>query len=163
MRKVSWCALCVAVGLGGCSTVVEDKPTAGIDMKRFAVGERRIDILKSLGVPATSTRDGPNSCDIYRYAHTVNRAGQAGLDVVDTAGNFFTFGLFGVVTSPAREAMDGKVQTVFFCYSGDELLVSVVDQGRKLTPDQQVAQTPRPVAASAPQSIPGKATSAAVP
>ena len=125
MRKVVWLALAL---LGGCSTVVEDQQMPGMDMKRFTVGERRIDVLKTLGPPAVSARDGANSCDLYRYAHTVSRAGQATIDVGETAGNFFTFGLFSsVVGMPAEDALKGKKRTAWFCYNGDEQLVSLTD------------------------------------
>jgi hypothetical protein len=117
--------------VGGCSTVVEDQQMPGMNMSKFAAGERRIDVIKSLGIPAVSAKDGPNSCDVYRYAHTVSRAGQGAIDVGETAGNFFTFGLFGAVAMPAEEAMKGKIHTVWFCYSSDERLVSVVEMGRK--------------------------------
>jgi hypothetical protein len=129
--------------VGGCSTVVEDQQMPGVNMSKFAAGERRIDIIKTLGIPAVSAKDGPNSCDVYRYAHTVSRAGQGAIDVGETAGSFFTFGLFGAVAMPAEEAMKGKIHTVWFCYSSDERLVSVVEMGRKPAP--AAAPTPKPV------------------
>jgi hypothetical protein len=127
--------------LGGCSTVVEDQQMPGVNMSKFAAGERRIDVIKTLGIPAVSARDGANSCDVYRYAHTVSRAGQGAIDVGETAGNFFTFGLFGAVALPAEEAMKGKIHTVWFCYSKDERLVSVAEMGRTATP---AAPAPKP-------------------
>lgn len=112
----------------------------GMDMKRFAVGERRIDVIKSLGIPATSVKDGANSCDVYRYAHTVSRAGQGAINIGETAGNFFTFGLFSAVAMPAEDSMKGKIHKAWFCYSSDERLISVVDQS------QTPAPAPTPVA-----------------
>jgi hypothetical protein len=44
---------------------------------------------------------------------------------------------------PAEEAMKGKIHTVWFCYSSDERLVSVVEMGRKPVP--AAAPTPKPV------------------
>jgi hypothetical protein len=117
--------------MAGCSTVVEDQQVPGVDMSKFTIGERRIDVIKTLGIPATSAKDGANSCDVYRYAHTVSRAGQGAINVGETAGNFFTFGLFGAVAMPAEDSMKGKIHKVWFCYSSDERLVSVVDQSQK--------------------------------
>jgi hypothetical protein len=125
--------VCLAL-IGGCSTVVEDQQMPGMDVHKFAVGERRIDVIKALGIPAVSVKDGANSCDVYRYAHTVSRAGQGAINVGETAGNFFTLGLFSVVAMPAEESMKGKIHRVWFCYSSDEALVSVVDQGLKPLP-----------------------------
>ena len=126
--------------VGGCATVVEDQQTPGVNISKFAAGERRIDVIKALGIPAVSAKDGPNACDVYRYAHTVSRAGQGAINVGETAGNFFTFGLFGAVATPAEEAMKGKIHTVWFCYSTDERLVSVAEVGGK-----PAAPAPKPV------------------
>lgn len=144
MRSL-WVALILA-GLGGCSTVVEDQQMPGMDFKRFTLGQRRIDIIKTVGPPALSAKDGANSCDLYRYAHTVSRAGQGAIDVGETAGNFFTFGLFSsVVGMPAEDAVKGKRREIWFCYSADELLVSMSDQ---------IQTPPKPVAA--PKPAPGQ-------
>jgi hypothetical protein len=121
--------LAALVVLSGCSTVVEDQQMPGMDLKRFTLGERRIDVIKTLGPPAVSAKDGANSCDLYRYAHTVSRAGQGVIDVGETAGNFFTFGLFGAMAMPAEDAMKGKRREAWFCYAADERLVSMTDQG----------------------------------
>ena len=135
-----WWLAALAV-LGGCSTVVEDQQMPGMDFRRFTLGERRIDIIKVLGPPAASAKDGANSCDLYRYAHTVSRAGQGAINVGETAGNFFTFGLFGAMAMPAEDAMKGKKREAWFCYAADERLVSMTDQVQA----QRGPPTPKPV------------------
>jgi hypothetical protein len=110
-----------------------------VNLSKFAPGMRRVDVVAKLG-PATSTvQDGPKSCDVYRlYTRGVGRVGKAGIIVGEAAADVFTLGLAEVVTTSGEAATKNKLHTVMMCYSAENVLVSVSDDGAPV-PTQAVA------------------------
>lgn len=140
-------ALCTsAIVLGGCSTVMEANRPAAVNLKKFAVGDKRIDIIAKLGTPTSTEKDGEKACDVYSlYTHGVNRAGKGAIMVGEAAADFVTAGLFEVVATPAEAASRAKKHTVLFCYSGGNALQLIRDDGKQYLPPVE-RQQPVPTA-----------------
>ena len=151
----------VAIMLGGCSTVMEAQRPDPVDLHRYAVGQRRIEVLSRLGPPASTLQDGPNSCDVYKlYTNGVSRVGKGAIIFTEAAADFFTLGLAEVVATPGEAATKNKLHTVLACYAPDQTLVSLMDEGRTIMTLPAVAgasvtgaPTPAFVPAPAPATV----------
>lgn len=120
-----------ATSLGACSTVMEANRPAAVNISKYSLGERRLDVVSSLGAPASSVKDGPNSCDVYKlYTKGTSKAGKAGIIFTEAAADFFTLGLAEAVATPAEAATKSNIHTVLICYDGEEKLVSLHDEGK---------------------------------
>ena len=146
--------------LGGCSTVMEaDRPSA-VNLANYHAGLRRIEVVEKLGAPISVVTDNGNSCDIYKlYTHGTSTAAKVGIITGEAAADVFTLGLFEVVATPAQAASKAHIHTVLFCYSSDEHLVSVIDQGHKRATDEPVASVASPSAAPVPAPAPAPSQS----
>ncbi len=107
-----------------------NRPSA-VNISKYSLGQKRLEILSSLGSPVSSVKDGPNSCDVYKlYTKGTSKAGKAGIIFTEAAADFFTLGLAEVVATPAEAATKSNLHTVLICYDGEEKLVSLRDEGR---------------------------------
>jgi hypothetical protein len=139
MGKLATAAVAVALMLGGCSTVMEANRPDPVNLTKFAPGMRRVDVVAQLGPAASTVQDGPKSCDVYRlYTRGVGRVGKAGIILGEAAADVFTLGLAEVVTTSGEAATKNKLHTVMMCYSAENVLVSVSDDGAPV-PTQAVA------------------------
>ena len=112
--------------LGACSTVMEYNRPAPTDLRQFSVGEKRIDVISSVGAPTTSVKDGDNSCDVYKLYTKGPTGARKGAVILGEAGaDLFTLGLAEIVLTPAEAATKSHLHTVLLCYSPDEKLVRV--------------------------------------
>jgi hypothetical protein len=124
-------AALAAVLLGSCSTVMEYNRPEATDLKQFYIGEKRVDVISSIGPATTSVKDGDNTCDVYSlYTGGVSRAGKAGIIFVEAAADVLTLGITEVVATPAEAASKSKRHTVMLCYSATESLSEVRDNGK---------------------------------
>jgi hypothetical protein len=111
-----------------------NRPQA-VNLHKFAVGDKRIDIIAKVGSPTSTEKDGDKSCDVYRiYTHGVNRAGKGAIIVGEAAADLFTVGLFEVVATPTEAATKAKQHTVLFCYSDQATLQLIRDDGKQFLP-----------------------------
>ena len=131
MRKVfGW--LIPALLLGGCSTVMEYNRPPPANLDRLTLGDRRIDVISHIGVPATSVKNGDDLCDVYKIYTKGPTGAKKGAVILGEAGaDFFTLGLAEIVLTPAEAATKSHPHTVVLCYSSDEKLVSLQDDGGK--------------------------------
>jgi hypothetical protein len=157
MRKSPIVFGMVVVLLAGCSTVMEYNRPAAVYIKRFQLGERRVDVVAKLGEPRMSLADGANSCDVYHLVvHSATRGEKAGIILGEAAADFFTVGVAEVALTPAEAASRSKPHTVMFCYSSGEALAYVRDEGKIVTgaPPTVPASAPTPAAAAAAATSP---------
>jgi hypothetical protein len=132
-----------ALALGGCSTVMEANRPQAVNLKKFTIGEKRIDIIAQLGSPTGSEKDGERSCDVYSiYIHGVNGAGKGAIIVGEAAADVFTAGLFEVIATPAEAASKNKKHTVLFCYSSANALDLIRTDGKQYLPPPDRKTTP---------------------
>jgi uncharacterized protein YceK len=155
MRHHPLTIVSAALVLAGCSTVMEaDRPSA-VNLGNYHAGLKRIEVVEKLGAPISVVNDGGNSCDIYKlYTHGTSTAAKVGIITGEAAADIFTLGLFEAIATPAQAASKAHIHTVLFCYSGDEQLVSVVDQGHKLPTDLPSVSTDHPAATTVQASVP---------
>ncbi len=125
MKSLIVC-LFVLITLQACSPVMESMRPDPVDISQFVVGENRLKILSDLGSPITTTKDGQNSCDIYKlYTKGPDAVGKGAIAAGEAVADVFTLGLTEVVFTPAEAATKNSKHTVIFCYSQDSKLVSV--------------------------------------
>ena len=118
--------------LGGCSTVMEYNRPAPTSLDGITLGQQRIDIISHIGVPTTSVKNGDDSCDVYKlFTKGPTGAAKGAVILGEGAADFFTLGLAELALTPAEAATKSHPHTVLFCYSPDEKLVSLRDEGGK--------------------------------
>ena len=142
--------LLASSSLGACSTVMEaNRPTA-VNIRKYSLGEKRLDVLSSLGVPTSSVKDGANSCDVYKlYTKGTSKAGKAGIIFTEAAADFFTLGLAEAIATPAEAATKSNIHTVLICYDEGEKLVSLRDEGRTVQEYPTASRPANPVQSAA--------------
>jgi hypothetical protein len=168
MGKSHLLALAPLILLGACSTVMEANRPSAVNISKYNLGQKRLDVVSSLGAPINTVKDAGNSCDVYKlYTKGTSKAGKAGIIFTEAAADFFTLGLAEAVATPAEAATKSNLHTVLICYDTDERLVSLRDEGRVVqgaidahpvaTPDvaaATAASAPPPTAAKPATSIP---------
>jgi len=83
-------------------------------------------VLKAVGPPLTSAKQGDNSCDIYQlYVHGPDAGGKAALAAGEAVADIFTIGLAEVIFTPAEIVTKNSKYPVTFCYGTDDKLVSI--------------------------------------
>ena len=116
--------------LSGCSTVMEANRPAPVSLAKYTPGEKRVDVISTLGAPKTTVKDGDNSCYVYELYTSGNSKSQKTAVILGEAGaDLFTAGLFELVATPAEAATKSKPHTVLMCYANDAL-VAVKDEGK---------------------------------
>ncbi len=126
-------AVAMLVSMGGCSTVMEANRPSAVNLKRFSPGQKHLDVISVLGAPQMSEKDSDKNCDVYRlYTKGTSKTGKGAIIVGEAAADVFTLGLFEVVATPGEALTKSNAHVVLFCYSEDNLLVSVTDSGRKI-------------------------------
>jgi hypothetical protein len=120
----------MAAAVTGCSTVMEAERPAATNLNKFAIGERRVDVIADVGPPLSTIEDAGKSCDVYKV-HTkgTNAVGKAGIILTEAAADVFTLGVAEAVLTPAEAASKAGLHTVMFCYDSDQKLASLRDAG----------------------------------
>lgn len=96
------------------------------DIKQFVPGESRTKVLAEVGAPLANTKDGKNSCDIYKlYTRGPGAVGKGAIAAGEAVADVLTLGLAEVAFTPAEAATKNTKHTVLFCYGPDDKLVSV--------------------------------------
>jgi hypothetical protein len=109
-----------------CSPIMEANRPDPVDMTQFAVGEKRMNVLAAVGAPLGTTKDGDNSCDIYKlYTEGHSGAGKGAIAAGEVVADVFTLGLTEIIFTPAEGATQDSKHAVIFCYSSDDKLVSI--------------------------------------
>ncbi len=117
--------------LGGCSTVMEANRPAPVNLNKYSVGEKRMDVIATLGAPKGTVKDGDNSCDVYAlYTKGKSKGQKAAVILGEGAADLFTAGLFEIVATPAEAVTKSKPDTVLVCYAPDSSLISIKDEGK---------------------------------
>ena len=120
--------------LTACSTVMEANRPAAVNLSSFTIGEKHLDVVARLGAPQTSEKDGDKTCDVYKlYTKGTSKSGKGAIIVGEAAADVFTLGLFEVVATPGEALTKSNTHVVLFCYSPDNVLISVTDEGRKIS------------------------------
>jgi hypothetical protein len=152
--------LALAGGVAACSPVMEAYRPDPVDLAQFKVGEPRLDVLKALGPPSASAKDGPNSCDLYQlYIHGPDSGGKAAIAAGEAVADVFTIGLAEVIFTPTEVATKNSKYSVTMCYDPDEKLAAIQAMDKPLGETQQPAQAPAPPG-SPPNAAPPAATAA---
>jgi hypothetical protein len=155
--------LAFAGGLAACSPVMEAYRPDPIDMTQFNTGEPRLQVLKVLGPPLATAKDGPNSCDLYQlYIHGPGSGGKAAIAAGEAIADVFTIGLSEVVFTPTEVATKNSKYAVTMCYDPNEKLAAIQTSDRPLGDAQQPAATaasgsPPTATTTASSSPPGSA------
>jgi hypothetical protein len=96
-----------------------------VDIDRFVIGEKRIEILAEVGNPAATVSDAGHSCDIYKlYTRGPGAVEKGAIAAGEIAGDFFTLGLSEVLFTPVEAATRNSKHTVLFCYDSEGKLLS---------------------------------------
>lgn len=129
MAHSGFAVLTIALGgwtLTGCGPVLEATRPDPVDLSKFVPGEKRTSVLAEVGGPVASSKDGDNSCDIYKlFTRGPDAVGKGAIAAGEVVADVFTLGLSEVVFTPAEAATRNSKHTVLFCYSSEEKLVSV--------------------------------------
>jgi hypothetical protein len=130
--RISRALLVLSVlGLGACSTVMEANRPAPVNLAKYSVGEKRLDVIATLGAPKSTVQDGDKSCDVYElYTKGNNRAQKTAVILGEAGADLFTLGLFEVLATPAEAASKSRPHIVLVCYASDGTLALVRDEGR---------------------------------
>lgn len=119
-------ALALALGLGACGPVMEAQRPDPVDLSQFKPGEKRIEVVKIVGVPPATVADGANSCDVYQlYTHGPSSGGKAAAAFGEGVTDVFTLGLAEVIWTPTEALTKNSLYTVTFCYDKDAQLLKV--------------------------------------
>jgi len=119
-------AVFFALLLSACGPVMEATRPDPVDLGNFVPGQKRIDVLAEVGSPTATSKDGENSCDIYRlYTKGPGAVGKGAIAAGEAVADVLTLGLAEVVFTPAEAATRNSKHTVLFCYTPDEKLASV--------------------------------------
>ena len=125
-KKLGLCIAAILFSLLGCSPVMEANRPDPVDMSQFVIGEKRMNVLADIGSPVATTKDGKNSCDIYKlYTEGHSAAGKGAIAAGEAVADVFTLGLAEVIFTPAEGATQDSKHAVIFCYSPDDKLVSL--------------------------------------
>jgi hypothetical protein len=144
-----------ALWLSACSTVMEANRPEGVKLSTYHLGEKRVDVVSTMGAPQSEVRDGDRSCDVYSvYTSRTNGAQKAAVILGEGAADLFTVGLFEIVATPAQAAAKPSKHTVLMCYGEDNGLLAVKDNGETV-----VGSPTSPVQPTASSSLPPKAPS----
>lgn len=109
---------------------MEANRPAPVSLANYRVGQKRVDVISTLGPPKTTVQDGDKSCDVYQLYTTGNNKAQKAAVILGEAGaDLFTLGLFEVVATPAEAITKSKAHTVLLCYSDGNLLQTITDEG----------------------------------
>jgi len=115
-----------SVMVAGCSPVMEVMRPDPVELSSFIIGEKRLNVLSEIGSPVATTKDGKNSCDIYKlYTKGPGAVGKGAIAATEAVADVLTLGLSEVITTPGEAATKNSKHTVVFCYSPNEKLVSV--------------------------------------
>lgn len=135
MKKLFAVLVASTFALCACSTVMEANRPPPTNLAKFAVGDKRIDVISRIGSPTSTEKDGEKSCDVYSlYTRGLGKAGKGAIIVGEAAADIFTAGLFEAVATPAEAVTKNKKHTVLFCYSPEGTLASVSDEGKQVLP-----------------------------
>jgi hypothetical protein len=147
--------LALAGSVAACSPVLEANRPDPVDLTQFKVGEQRLEVLKVLGPPLASAKDGPNSCDLYQlYTHGPDSGGKAVIAAGEAIADVFTIGLAEVVFTPTEVATKNSKYSVTMCYDPGEKLASIQETDETAGVSQQRAD-----GVTAPGSPPNSAPS----
>lgn len=118
------------LSLSACSVAMESTRPTPVDMSQFAVGESRLQVAQTLGVPLASLRQGQDSCDVYKlYTRGPSAVGKGAIAATEAAADVLTLGLAEIVSSPIEGSTRNVRHTVTMCYDGNDKLVAQSDSG----------------------------------
>lgn len=152
----------LASSMVACSPVMEAYRPDPVDMTQFKVGEPKLEVLKELGPPLASAKQGANSCDLYQlYIHGPASGGKAAIAAGEAVTDVFTLGLAEVIWTPTEVLTKNSKYPVTMCYDPDDKLVSAEAAEKPAGETQQPAAGPAPPGSSPGASPPSAATSSA--
>ena len=121
-------ALSLALFISGCSPVMEATRPTPVDTSQFAVGERRVQVVESIGAPTANVKDRYQSCDVYKlYTRGPGGLCEGVIAASEGAADVVTLGLAEVLFTPLEAGTRNAKHTVTFCYGKDDKLVSLND------------------------------------
>ena len=105
------------------------RPTP-FDISQFAVGESRTQVIGVVGSPISQTKDGDDSCDVYKlYTRGPGDVEKGAIATGEVVADVFTLGLAEIIFTPVEYGTRNAKHTVTFCYDDGEKLLSMNDYG----------------------------------
>ncbi|MBX9788266.1 MAG: hypothetical protein K2Y37_05080 [Pirellulales bacterium] len=104
----------------GCAVGMAYKLPPKRDLTVLAQGTPRTHVIAELGQPVWSGAHAGQPTDVYAFRQGVTKPVKAGRMVGHAAADFFTFGLWEVVGTPAEMLLDGQEIKVEVQYDGDQ-------------------------------------------
>ena len=93
VMKKSLLTAASCITLAACSPVMEATRPEPVDVKQFVIGQSHVNILAEIGNPVATTKDGDNSCDIYKlYTKGPGAVGKGVIAAGEVVADVFTLG-----------------------------------------------------------------------
>ncbi|MGD9644638.1 MAG: hypothetical protein AB7U73_02935 [Pirellulales bacterium] len=108
VRLVALCSLALLASNTGCAVGMAYKLPPKRDLSVLAQGTPRTHVIAELGNPVWSGVQAGQATDVYAFRQGVTKPVKAGRMVGHAAADFFTFGLWEVVGTPAEMLLDGQ-------------------------------------------------------
>jgi hypothetical protein len=107
-KFVAIMALALLAANAGCSVGMAYRLPPKRDLSVLAQGTPRTHVIAELGNPVWSGQQAGQQTDVYAFRQGVTKPVKAGRMVGHAAADFFTFGLWEVVGTPAEMLLDGQ-------------------------------------------------------
>lgn len=107
-KLVATMALALLAANAGCSVGMAYRLPPKRDLSVLAQGTPRTHVIAELGNPVWSGQQAGQQTDVYAFRQGVSKPVKAGRMVGHAAADFFTFGLWEVVGTPAEMLLDGQ-------------------------------------------------------
>ena len=107
-KLVATMFLALLAANAGCSVGMAYRLPPKRDLSVLAQGTPRTHVIAELGNPVWSGQQSGQQTDVYAFRQGVTKPVKAGRMVGHAAADFFTFGLWEVVGTPAEMLLDGQ-------------------------------------------------------
>ena len=106
----------VCISLAGCSVYMAAKQPGQKDLSVIKKGTERGLVISELGVPKVSEEKNGKKVEIYMFKQGYHGMVKAGRAVFHGAADFFTLGLWEIVSTPGEAYFDGTDMAIEVTY-----------------------------------------------
>jgi hypothetical protein len=143
-KLVAILALALLAANTGCSVGMAYRLPPKRDLSVLAQGTPRSHVIAELGNPTWSGEQAGQPTDVYAFRQGVSKPVKAGRMVGHAAADFFTFGLWEVVGTPAEMLLDGQEVKVEVQYDEtQQIAMTRVIEGQSAFDDRRWPSRPK--------------------
>ncbi len=137
-KLVTTMFLALLAANAGCSVGMAYRLPPKRDLSVLAQGTPRTHVIAELGNPVWSGQQSGQQTDVYAFRQGVTKPVKAGRMVGHAAADFFTFGLWEVVGTPAEMLLDGQEIKVEVQYDeSQQIAMTRVIEGQSAFDDRR--------------------------